>query len=124
MSKSIAIIGASTDRGKYGNKAVRAFRDGGWTVYPVNPTAEEVEGLPCYASVTQVPEPLTRVAMYVPPEIGKTLLRDIASKHPEEFFLNPGSADAESWSSARRRSAPSLRRGSAAPGKAAAWTHQ
>jgi hypothetical protein len=95
MSKTIAIVGASSDRSKYGNKAVRAFRDGGWTVYPVNPKAEEVEGLPCYGSVADVPGPLDRVALYVPPEVGKQLLGDIAAKHPTELFLNPGSADAE-----------------------------
>ena len=43
MGKTIAIVGASADRAKYGNKAVRAFIQGGWTVYPVNPGVEEVE---------------------------------------------------------------------------------
>ena len=52
MSQTIAIIGASTDRAKYGNKSVRAFKDGGWTVYPVNAKADEVEGLKAYASIS------------------------------------------------------------------------
>ena len=51
---AIAIIGASTDRRKYGNKAVRAFHQGGWTVYPVNPGADMVEGLPAYRSLAGV----------------------------------------------------------------------
>ncbi len=101
MSKTIAIIGASADRSKYGNKAVRAFRDGGWTVYPVHPAADEVEGLPCYRSVRDIPGPLNRVAMYVPPKVGKALLEDIAAKRPDEFFLNPGSADEELIEAAR-----------------------
>lgn len=93
MAKSIAIVGASTDRSKYGNKAVRAFKQGGWTVYPVNPGAMEVEGLPAYASIADVPEPIDRVSMYVPAKVGKTMLADIAAKKPREFFLNPGSED-------------------------------
>ncbi len=93
MSNSIAIVGASTDRGKYGNKAVRAFKEGGWTVYPVNPKADEVEGLPSYASIADVPEPIHRISMYVPPKVGLTMLADIAKKSPKEFFLNPGSDD-------------------------------
>ena len=101
MGKSIAIIGASLDRGKYGNKAVRAFRDGGWTVYPVNPKAGEIEGLPCYASISDVPEPIDRVAMYVPPHVGRTMLEAIAAKAPAEFFLNPGSADEDLLADAR-----------------------
>lgn len=95
MSKSIAIVGASADRSKYGNKAVRAFKQGGWTVYPVNPKLDEVEGERCYASVTDIPGPVHRVAMYVPPKVGKHMLPDIASRSPQEFFLNPGSEDAE-----------------------------
>ena len=95
MSQTIAIIGASTDRAKYGNKSVRAFKDGGWTVYPVNAKADEVEGLKAYASISDVPDPIDRVSMYVPPAVGKTMLDAIVEKHPGEFFLNPGSEDAE-----------------------------
>lgn len=95
MPKTIAIIGASTDRTKYGNKAVRAFKEGGWTVYPVNMKADEVEGLKCYASIRDVPEPIDRISLYVPPAVGKQLLPDIAAKKHDEFFLNPGSEDPE-----------------------------
>ncbi len=95
MNKSIVIVGASTDRSKYGNKAVRAFKQGGWTVYPVNPTAQEVEGVPSFASIADVPEPVHRISMYVPPKVGRQMLGDIVSKAPQEFFLNPGSEDEE-----------------------------
>ncbi len=93
MNKTIAIVGASADRTKYGNKAVRAFLDGGWTVYPVHPKAETIEGQKAYASIAAVPEPLQRISMYVPPAIGTSMLDAIAAKPHEEFFLNPGSED-------------------------------
>lgn len=95
MGKSIAIIGASADRSKYGNKAVRAFKQGGWTVYPVNPGTREVEDLLCYASIADVPEGIDRVSMYVPPSVGRAMLPAIAAKAPKEFFLNPGSESPE-----------------------------
>jgi uncharacterized protein len=95
MDKTIVIVGASADRRKYGNKAVRAFRQGGWTVYPVNPTVPEVEGLRSYASIADVPGPIDRISMYVPPKVGRTMLAAIAAKSPAEFFLNPGSEDAD-----------------------------
>jgi predicted CoA-binding protein len=95
MGKTIAIIGASTDRKKYGNKAVRAFRDGGWIVYPVNAKAAEIEGIKSFQSIKDVPGPIDRVSMYVPPAVGKTMLADISSKHPKEVFFNPGSEDTE-----------------------------
>ena len=51
---TVAIIGASADRSKYGNKAVRAFRDEGWDVFPINPGLNEVEGIPAYASLLSI----------------------------------------------------------------------
>jgi predicted CoA-binding protein len=103
MSKTIAIVGASNDRRKYGNKAVRAFRDGGWTVYPVNPNEPEVEGLKAYASIRDVPEPLDRVSMYVPAKVGMSLLDDIAAKKADEVFFNPGSDSPELLEQARQK---------------------
>lgn len=89
--KTVAVIGASADRSKYGNKSVRAHVAQGWDVYPINPAGGEIEGLQAYRSITEVPVNLKRVSMYVPPEIGITLLDSIAAASPEEFFLNPGS---------------------------------
>jgi predicted CoA-binding protein len=89
---SVAVIGASNAHQKYGNKAVRAYLRQGWTVYPVNPTEKTVEGLKVYATVTDLPGPVDRVSMYVPPSVGITLLDAIKAKAPAaELFLNPGS---------------------------------
>ncbi len=98
---SIAIVGASADRRKYGNKAVRAFVRGGWTVYPVNPGAAEIEGLTGYARIEDIPGPLDRVSMYVPAQVGLAMLPAIAAKKPGEFFLNPGSESPELIAAAR-----------------------
>lgn len=92
---SIAIIGASTDRKKYGNKAVRAYLAGGWTVYPIHPSAAEIEGVAAFASILDVPKNPDRVALYVPPQTGMKLLSDIADKQPGELYLNPGSESPE-----------------------------
>ena len=100
---SIVIVGASKDRKKYGNKAVRAFIQGGWTVYPVNRTGEEIEGLPVYRRIAEVPGPVDRISLYVPPQIGMTLLDEIAEKNPAELFLNPGSESAELVAAAEQR---------------------
>ncbi len=87
---SIAIVGASTDRSKYGNKAVRAFVQGGWTVYPVTPNAETVEGIKAYPSIADIPDPLDRISLYVPPTVSINMLPDIAARKPVELFVNPG----------------------------------
>jgi len=91
MSKpTIAILGASTDRSKFGNIAVRAYADQGWAVYPVNPKAGEVEGFKGYASIRDIPGKLDRVSVYLPPPVLVGVLDDIASKAPGEVWLNPG----------------------------------
>ena len=81
---SYTIIGASADRSKYGNKAVRAFLQGGWTVYPVNPKADTIEGIPACKHIAGLPEGLDRISLYVPPEIGLSMITDIATKADQE----------------------------------------
>jgi len=99
---TIAIIGASADRSKFGNKAVRAYVDQGYQVYPVNPKADEIEGIPAFRSVAEIPaEQLDRVSLYVPPSVGITLLEEIATKGCDELWLNPGSESEELAARAR-----------------------
>ncbi len=87
---SVAIIGASNDRNKYGNRAVRAYQRQGWTVYPVNPNERTVEGLAAFARITDIPDTIDRASLYVPAAIGQTLLAGIQSKGVGELFVNPG----------------------------------
>lgn len=87
---SVAVIGASSDRSKWGNKSVRAFQQRGFTVYPVNPTEPTVEGLTTYKSIAELPERPDMVTVYVRPQILLKLLPDIASKGCNELWLNPG----------------------------------
>jgi predicted CoA-binding protein len=91
---TVAIVGASTSRAKYGNKAVRAFRSAGFEVFPIHPNAREVEGLRAYPSLDALPvEHLDRVSLYVPPSVGLGILDQVARKRVDEVWLNPG-ADA------------------------------
>jgi predicted CoA-binding protein len=92
---SVAVIGASNARHKFGNKAVRAYLRQGWTVYPVNPTEKTVEGLHVYPTLADVPGAIDRVSMYVPASVGITLLDAIKAKGTPELFLNPGSESDE-----------------------------
>ncbi|HYG21814.1 MAG TPA: CoA-binding protein [Verrucomicrobiae bacterium] len=88
--KTVAIIGASSNRGKFGNKAVRAFLQQGYTVYPVNPNEAEVEGLPTFKNVRDVPERPHMISVYVPPSVLLKVLPDIAARGCDELWLNPG----------------------------------
>src|SRR5436853_7620615 len=90
MAKVVAVIGASSNRSKFGNRAVRAFRQQGYTVVPINPHESEVEGLKAYASVLDVPGPIDMASFYVPPEVGLRVLEDVAARGIPEVWLNPG----------------------------------
>jgi predicted CoA-binding protein len=92
---TVAVIGASNAREKYGNKSVRAYLRQGWTVYPVNPHEKEVEGLRAYASIRDIPGPVQRASLYLPPEVGLSLLDDIKAKGVEELYVNPGAESPE-----------------------------
>jgi predicted CoA-binding protein len=100
--KTVAIIGASNDRRKFGNKAVRAFQQQGYTVYPVNPTESQIEGLPAYKSIGDVPLRPQMISVYVPPPILLRLLPDIAAKGCNELWLNPGTESDEVLADAQR----------------------
>ena len=87
---TVAVLGASTNREKYGNKAVRAYRQAGYKVFPVNPRADVIEGIKCYPSLLAIPETLDRVSVYLPPALGVTALDEIAKKGVKELYINPG----------------------------------
>jgi predicted CoA-binding protein len=88
---TVAVLGASADRTKFSNKAVRAYVKAGWDVYPVNPKGGKIEGNQCYRSLTGVPVQLDRVTVYLPPSVGLKVLHEISSAAPKEFYINPGS---------------------------------
>ena len=101
MSKVVAVIGASSNRRKFGNKAVRAFRQQGYTVIPINPHESDVEGLRAFASVLDVPGPIDMATFYVPPDIGEQVIGQVARKQIPEVWLNPGSESDELIARAR-----------------------
>ena len=89
----IAVIGASSDRSKFGNKALRAFRAQGFTVVPINPHESEIEGEPAYARVTDYPHGIDEATLYVRADAGVRVMDDLAAKGVGVVWLNPG-ADA------------------------------
>lgn len=93
--KTIAILGASADRAKFGNKALRAFVRQGYAVFPVNPKETQIEGLPAFKSIADVPVRPNLVSVYLPPPVVLKVLPDIAAKGCDELWLNPGTESAE-----------------------------
>jgi predicted CoA-binding protein len=101
--KTVAVVGASSDRRKFGNKALRAFQAEGYRVIPINPNEREVEGLPTYASVLDVPDSIDMATVYVQPDVALRLLSEFEQKKIPEIWVNPGAESDELLVEARRR---------------------
>lgn len=92
----VMVIGASTNREKFGNKAVRAYASLEHEVLPVNPRADQIEGLMCYTNVADVPGPIDRALMYLPPALGLEVVEPLAKRGDvKELWLNPGAESPE-----------------------------
>jgi len=90
------VIGASSNQSKFGNKAVRAYLRQGHEVFPVNPSGQTIEGLRVYPRIADVPGPIDRATVYVPPEIGLGAMAELAARgDTAEVWLNPGADSPE-----------------------------
>jgi len=99
--KTVAVIGASSDRSKFGNKALRAFRNQGYKVIPINPVEKEVEGETVYASVLDYDGDIDEATMYVNPRVGERVLDELSKKGIGKVWLNPGADGARVIARAR-----------------------
>ena len=95
------MVGASRDRRKFGNKAVRAFLHRGYDVVPINPERGVIEGISAYASVLEVPRSIDMATVYLQPAIGERVIDEIAGKGIGEVWLNPGADSARVVARAR-----------------------
>lgn len=100
--KTIAVVGASRDRSKFGNKCVRAYLEAGYVVYPVNLTSSEIEKLPVYRTLSDLPRQPDRISVYLPPDKSHRLLPELARHSSSEVWFNPGAANRNTLEAARR----------------------
>jgi predicted CoA-binding protein len=94
-----AVAGASKDRAKYGNKVLRAYRQRGRKVYPLNPGAGEIEGLRAYPDLASLPEPIHGLSIVTPPAVTERLVEQAAEAGVRHLWMQPG---AESAAAIRR----------------------
>ena len=95
MPKTVAVIGASSDRRKFGNKALRAFAQQGYIVFPINPHEREIEGPPGVRVGARRARPHRHGDGLCPAEVGVRVMDDLAAKQIAEIWLNPGADEPE-----------------------------
>ena len=106
--KSVAILGASKDRAKFGNKSLRAHAAAGYQVFPIHPQESEIEGHAAYASLAALPHAVDRSTVYLAPPVGRRLLPEIARAAAREVWFNPGAADAGLLAEAAQLGIPAI----------------
>jgi predicted CoA-binding protein len=90
-----AVVGASTDRSKYGNMVLRNYQQRGMEVYPINPRADEVEGLKAYRSLADLPVKVRGISVITPPAITERVVEEAAAAGVEIVWMQPGAESAE-----------------------------
>jgi predicted CoA-binding protein len=90
MNKNVAIVGATEDPTKYANRALHMLQSRGYNPIPVNPLKETVDGIKCYPSLRDIPEPVDTVTMYVRPAVAGELADDVVAVKPRRVIMNPG----------------------------------
>lgn len=86
--RRIAVAGVSREEGQAANAIYRRLREAGFTVYAVNPRAEEVEGDRCYPSVAELPEPVEGVLIVTHPDVAPAVARDCARAGVRRVWLH------------------------------------
>ncbi|MBN1947476.1 MAG: CoA-binding protein [Bradymonadales bacterium] len=94
-SKVYAVAGASTDRDKYGNKTLRVYQQRERKVYPINPNAETVEGLPAYPDVQSLPDDVEAISIVTPPAVTLDVVRQALAHGIRRFWMQPGAENEE-----------------------------
>ncbi len=87
---AFAVAGASTNRDKYGNKVLRCYMQNNKKVIPINPRAETIEGLPCVASVLDLPDEVASLSIITPPKITEQVVAQAAEKGIKNVWMQPG----------------------------------
>ena len=89
-SPVFGVVGASTNRDKYGNKVLRCFQQSGKVVIPVNPNEAEIEGIPCAATLGDLPTDALSISMITPPAVTARLVPLAIEKGIQNIWMQPG----------------------------------
>jgi uncharacterized protein len=89
-SPAFGVVGASTNRDKYGNKVLRCFQQSGKKAIPVNPNEPEIEGVPCAATISDLPPDARSISMITPPAVTAKLVPLAIEKGIMNIWMQPG----------------------------------
>lgn len=89
-SPVFGVVGASTNRDKYGNKVLRCFQQHKHQVLPVHPKELQIEGVACVASVADLPAEVQSISVITPPQVTETVVEQAVAKGIKNIWMQPG----------------------------------
>ena len=92
---NVAVIGASDKPDRYSYQAVMLLKEKRHTVFPVHQRIKDIEGIPVYASIQDIKDPIDTISMYVAADISSTISDDLIAKKPRRIIFNPGAENPE-----------------------------
>lgn len=99
--RRFAVVGASGDRSKYGNKVLRCYKQKGRAVFPVHPREAMIEGLKCYPNLAALPEPVDGISIITPPQVTERIVEEAAAAGIGRLWMQPGAESAAALARAR-----------------------
>lgn len=90
INRCVAVLGASNKPERYSNQAIRLLKEKGYTVFPVHPKLEVIEGLDVVHSLKDIKDDVGTLTVYVGPKFVVPVIDDIVSLRPKRVVLNPG----------------------------------
>jgi len=100
-AKVYGVVGASTDRHKFGNKVLRCYVQNGYQAIPVNPKEKEIEGIPCVATVLDLPDDVTSISIITPPSVTEKVVDLAIQKGIKNIWMQPGAESSAAISKCR-----------------------
>jgi predicted CoA-binding protein len=100
-SERFAVVGASSRPEKFGNKVLAAYLRHGRIAHPVNPRERVVLGVRCYASLSELPEPVDAASIITPPPITERIVEEAHAAGIRRVWMQPGAESARAVARAR-----------------------
>jgi len=99
QGSAFAVVGASTNRAKYGNKVLRVYQQTGRTAYPINPRAQTIEGVTAYPDLQTLADalsgPVHGISIITPPAITEQVMQQAADLGIQHAWMQPGAESAD-----------------------------
>jgi predicted CoA-binding protein len=87
----IAVVGASSNPGKWGHRMFRHLRKSGFRAFPVNPGTKDIDGERCFPDITSLPEKPDVVITVVRPEVTEQVVKECGRLGVRKVWMQPGS---------------------------------